>query len=454
MKVQQFEEPSIYFLGVFLLYKFRKISLYFASIGIKDALFVLLTFFYPLIFRPKERYLKLTKRISAYFFGADIYLYKSARSALASCLSAMKIAKGNEVILSSFTCLAVPASIIAVKATPIYCDIDLHTLNMTIDSVKKVLTPKTKAIIVQHTLGSMAPIYAIKEFASQRGIFVIEDCALSFGSKLNQVPLGSIGDAAIVSMELSKTLSIGWGGILIINNKKIAIFNKYKYHDVVSYLESLRMAIQTAICGLCYNPHFLYFLKYIPYIGYKLRIFKRSTPDEEIHGVISERFVLKLAPQQVEFCLYQWKRLDYISNSCMKNAIEIRRILSNLGYIPLGHFPNGFTSVSPRVSFLVSNRRHIKKWFQDRGFELGEWFDGPLSPLPENPIYNFDRNKFSNSNFISKHIVNIPCHNRLTKEDMQNIKSIMIEYSKFHLEDRDIQLKLKEKFFAFSPLIT
>ena len=103
-------------------------------------------------------------------------------------------------------------------------------------------------------------------------------------------------------MELSKTLSCGWGGVLVVNEPKLAVKVRAHYVSVPEPKAGrvIRMALQAALSGLCYKPK-LYFLgKYFVAVAFKLGIFSRSTPAEEFCGRVADDFVTKLGGPQAE----------------------------------------------------------------------------------------------------------------------------------------------------------
>jgi len=424
----------------------RFVSFYFASIGLREV-FVLLGAVLPTSFGlAQNQRNKLHQAVRDHFVDSECFSFTSARGALAACLRAAGVGPGDEVLLSSFTCLAVPTAVLAVGARPTYCDIDPRTLNVTPEAVVAAMTPKTRAVVVQHTLGSVADVREIALRAHSRGILVVEDCALAIGTRKEGLEVGSSGDAAIFSMELSKTISSGWGGVLLVNDDRLAsrISEQYIALEQLPPARILRMAIQAAICGVCYEPRIYWLGKYAIAVAFKLGLFGLSTPPEESIGDVATDFIAKLGAPQAALGAYQWKRLKSIAQSCEENGTRIRGVLKRLGYVPLGDFSPNLFSVSPRVSFLVADRPAIVEWFRVRGIELGSWFDGPLSPFPEATVFNYHRQTFPKASFVAEHIVNIPCHGRLNMSDLENIETVLSEYSAAHPEDFNIQKTLQE----------
>ncbi|HLF90151.1 MAG TPA: aminotransferase class I/II-fold pyridoxal phosphate-dependent enzyme, partial [Anaerolineales bacterium] len=117
----------------------------------------------------------------------------SGRSGLYLALQAMGIGEGDEVLVQAYTCIAVPNSVLWAGAKPIYTDIDAAKLNVNLDDLQAKITPKTKAIVVQHTFGRPGPINEIVELARARGIRVIEDCAHALGAATPTGPVGQFG---------------------------------------------------------------------------------------------------------------------------------------------------------------------------------------------------------------------------------------------------------------------
>ena len=118
-----------------------------------------------------------------YFDVPHAWGVNSGRSGLFLILQALGIERGDEVLLQAFTCNAVPNPILWVGATPIYVDIDEETLNMDPADLEKKITPRAKAIIVQHTFGYPADMNRILEIAKKHNLIIIEDCAHALGAR-------------------------------------------------------------------------------------------------------------------------------------------------------------------------------------------------------------------------------------------------------------------------------
>ena len=416
----------------------RFISLYYGSIDSRKILLAILSLPKAFFIGANELRNQLHKQVKVSFPNSEVFSFGSARSSITFCLKSYGIGSGDEVLVSAYTCLAVPIGIIAAGATPVYVDIDKETLNIDSQLLKKSIGENVRAIILQHTLGKPADFTDILSIAKGKDILVIEDCALSIGSSINGKMLGSIGDAAIISMELSKAFTCGWGGILLINNEELKQCCIKSYAKVLdyTYAKSSKDLFQTLVSAFCHNSSVYSWLgKYIIYFGFKFKIFRRSTPAEEYIGVTSADFLRKIGHFQAGLALIQWK---YFREEILKAANigeKIRLFLSEYGFTTPGSPNEGEMSTSPRVSFLVNNRAEASDYFFQRGIELGEWFDGPLSPEPSTPNFNYNKSFYKNAETIANHIVNLPSHLGLTISDLDHIKTVLRDFVRDHPEN-------------------
>ena len=168
---------------------------------------------------------QLTKVLSEYFAGAEILLCASGRIAIRIVLRVLGITDQHEVIVPSFCCQSVVDPILEVGAIPVFADVG-EDLNVTVDTVRPCLTPRTAAIIVPHLFGNPADIEKIVELGHSRGIPVIDDAAQALGARVNGRLVGTFGDAGVVSFGNGKVCFGTGGGILIFNQS--ALLDKAK----------------------------------------------------------------------------------------------------------------------------------------------------------------------------------------------------------------------------------
>ena len=162
---------------------------------------------------------KFEINLKKYFSTKYALGVKNGTDALKLSLQSLNLKNKDEVIIPSLTATATGSAVLEAGGTPVIIDVD-ETANINPKLLKKVISKKTKAIIVVHLHGNMAKIKEIKRIA--KGITIIEDCAQSFGSKLKDKKAGTFGKIACFSFYPTKNLSaIGDGGAIITNDKKI-----------------------------------------------------------------------------------------------------------------------------------------------------------------------------------------------------------------------------------------
>ena len=159
----------------------------------------------------------------AKFTGARYAIgVSNATAALQLSLKAIGIGKGDQVIVPDLTFVASINAILFTGATPVIVDIDKEDYNISIDSIKKSLTKKTKAIMPVHFAGKSCKMREIQIIARKNKLKIIEDCAHAIGGKLNKKHVGTFGDAGCFSFYPTKNLTTFEGGMVITNSKKIS----------------------------------------------------------------------------------------------------------------------------------------------------------------------------------------------------------------------------------------
>jgi dTDP-4-amino-4,6-dideoxygalactose transaminase len=139
--------------------------------------------------------------------------------ALTLALKAMGVGPGDEVVVPSFTFYASAEAIPPTGARPVFCDVDPETFCVTPETVRAALTPRTKAVIVVHLFGNVAPVAEIEAL----GVPVLEDAAQAAGSTLGDRRAGALGTAATFSFFPSKNLgAFGDGGAVTSRDEGVA----------------------------------------------------------------------------------------------------------------------------------------------------------------------------------------------------------------------------------------
>jgi dTDP-4-amino-4,6-dideoxygalactose transaminase len=142
--------------------------------------------------------------------------------ALECALKVLGVGLGDEIITTSRTFIASASSAVMLGARPIFADVDRESQNITAESIRRVLTPRTKAIIAVHLAGWPCEMDDIVALARARGIKVVEDCAQAHGATYKGRPIGSLGDVAAFSFCQDKIMTTaGEGGMVTTNSDEL-----------------------------------------------------------------------------------------------------------------------------------------------------------------------------------------------------------------------------------------
>jgi len=152
-------------------------------------------------------------------------------TALDLALMALGIGKGDEVVVTSRTFLASVSSIVNARATPVFADVSLDSQNITTESISKVLSEKTKAIVCVHLAGWPCDLDPIMELADKHNLFVVEDCAQAHGAKYKGRSVGSIGHIGAWSFCQDKIMTTGGEGGMVTTNDRELWSRMWSYKD-------------------------------------------------------------------------------------------------------------------------------------------------------------------------------------------------------------------------------
>ena len=162
------------------------------------------------------------QRFAGLIGSGEAVSFAAGRMAFFSLLRALEIKEGDEVILPSFTCSVMLNAIWRTGAKPVFTDIDNGTFGSSAECIESHITSKTKVIVAQHSFGIPCDIDRISSLGRKRGIFVVEDCAITLDSSISKVKVGNWSDAAFFSTGHSKPINTMIGGIFYSRDKTLS----------------------------------------------------------------------------------------------------------------------------------------------------------------------------------------------------------------------------------------
>jgi dTDP-4-amino-4,6-dideoxygalactose transaminase len=151
--------------------------------------------------------------------------------ALELALHALDIGPGYEVVVPSRTFIASASCAIMRGCTPVCAEVDRVSQNLTAETIRAVLTPRTRAIIVVHLAGWPCDMDPILALARERNLRVIEDCAQAHGATYKGRPVGSLGDVGAFSFCQDKIITTGGEGGMLVTNDATVWAKAWSYKD-------------------------------------------------------------------------------------------------------------------------------------------------------------------------------------------------------------------------------
>jgi len=304
----------------------------------------------------------------------------SGTAAIFLALKALKIGRGDEVIVPDATFIATANAVDMCGATPVLVDIDPATMCMSPDAFERVITRRTKAVIPVHVSGRAGHIESIARIAKKKGIYIVEDAAEALVSKCRGGYLGAIGEFGCFSFSPHKIITTGQGGIVVTNSDKMNI--------------SLRELKDQG------RP-------------------KRGTGGDDIHNVIGYNF--KFTDLQAAVGLGQ---LTYLSSRLKRmKEIYLRYVknLEGIDGINLLCF-NTDQGESPQwVDAIVDRRDAMDKYLMARGIECRRYWFPIHTQLP----YKMSDKKFPNSVRSSPKALWLPSNFMMSDSDIDMVCSFI-----------------------------
>jgi 8-amino-3,8-dideoxy-alpha-D-manno-octulosonate transaminase len=144
----------------------------------------------------------------------------SGTEAIYTCLAAMDVGPGDEVLLPGYLWTSCINGIVRLGAIPRLVDID-ETFDMSPDDLERKIGPHSKAVLYVHMSGAAGDIETIVDIARRHNLLVLEDCAQANGATLKGRPVGTFGDIGILSFQLNKSITAGEGGMIFCNDDNL-----------------------------------------------------------------------------------------------------------------------------------------------------------------------------------------------------------------------------------------
>jgi dTDP-4-amino-4,6-dideoxygalactose transaminase len=295
---------------------------------------------------------------------------------------ALDIKKDDEIITTPFTFFATAGAIKRIGAKPVFVDITLDDFNIDIEKITKKITSKTKAIISVDLFGLPAKHNQIRKICDENNLYFIDDACQAIGSKINGNKIGNIADFTCFSFFPTKNLgAYGDAGMLLVKDellakkvKKLRVHGAYKkYHHEYLGINSRLDSLQAGILNV-----------------------KLNYLDEWIKK------------RQENAKLY-----DQLLNDNIKKPNQ---------------FISDRTGVYHQYSILLEKRDELKEYLKKKGVQTAIYYPLPLHLQEVFKDLGYLVGDFPNSEYASKHILSLPVHENLEKEEIEYICDVINEF--------------------------
>ncbi len=333
------------------------------------------------------------KNLEEYLGVKHVIPCANGTDALQIAMMGLDLKPGDEVITADFTFAATVEVIALLQLTPVLVDVDMVNMNISIEAIKKAITPKTKAIVPVHLFGRAANMEAIMQIAKENNLYVIEDNAQAIGANCKfsdgtKKKAGTIGHVGATSFFPSKNLGCyGDGGAIFTNDDALAhklrgIVNHGMYvryhHDVVgvnSRLDSIQAAVLNAKLPLLdkYNQA-------------RQNAARKYTAAFEGHKNI-------IAPSICEIC------------DC--------------------HVFHQYT-----LRIIDANRDGLMQHLLDKGIPCAIYYPIPLHSQKAYLDIRYKEDHFPVTNQLVKEVISLPMHTELDDEQIEYITNSVLEFLK------------------------
>ena len=350
------------------------------------------------------------RRFAGYVGVAHGVAVNSGSSANLIALHALRrrlgLEDGDEVIVPATTFATVAMPVLQVGLTPVYVDVDRHTLNIAPEAVDAAVTARTRVIMPVHTLGFPAEMNALAAIAARRRLTIFEDCCEAHGSALNGRKVGSFGLLSSFSFFVAHNMTTGEGGMVVTDDADLA--EECRSLREFGRLDPVRHA------GRYYSDDRLhdYDRRYVfSRVGYNLR----------------------MTDVAAAFGLEQLAKLDAMNERRRANAALLRELLIRdaAGVLAVPQIADGahhtyYTFPMVLAADLPFSRREFCEHLESEGIETRPLFGGCL---PDQPAFRGVPGRIDGdlveARFLRDHALFVGIHPALGEGDMRRIATVI-----------------------------
>ncbi len=356
--------------------------------------------------------------------------FNSGRSAFYAILKSLNLEKGSQVALQAFTCNAVPNPVLWANLEPLYIDCNKDDFNLSLADLETKTTPKTKAVVIQHTFGLPANISQIKAFCEAKNIILIEDCAHSLGAKYQEKLVGTFSKASFFSFSRDKVISSVYGGMAVTNDEKIGnkLEELQKEFGMPGRFWIFQQIVHPIILNYIILPiyNFLDLGKIFLIFSQFTHILSKAVSWKEKRGQRPDYFPKALPNALSMMALNQFIKLDKFNNYRQKiSDLYYQNLLDTKFILPEKFEDRKNIFLRFAVKHPDAHEIIYEAWHK-QNILLGDWYTTAIAPFDT----KMDEMKYRpgtcpNAESLAKKTLNLPTHINISLEDAARVVNFL-----------------------------
>jgi dTDP-4-amino-4,6-dideoxygalactose transaminase len=357
--------------------------------------------------------------------------YPYGRSALWAFLKTLDI-HDAEIIQPAYTCVVVAHATLLSGNRPRFVDVSLYDYNMNLDQVESAINERTRLILATHLFGYPLDVNRLDDIVRRaearygHKIWVIQDCAHSFGGEWQGRAVVKAGDVALFGLNISKMITSIFGGMLTTNDENLASRLR-QWRDANFTHPSWVKAFQRRLYLMAIYPAFNNTLYgFVHWLQEETPLLNRLTKayhlDEKVH--FPPDYQEQMLPVEANVGLAQLGKLQEILRARRENARYYSEHLQGVSGLTLPPLVDGATYSHYVVR--VKDRLSVMKALARKGIQLGQLIEYSIPSMPAYSRY-IGNEDFPNSLCASRSMINLPVHTHVSATDRSQIAYYLIE---------------------------
>lgn len=352
--------------------------------------------------------------------------FAAGRVGLYGTLRCLGIGHGDDVLVPVPTHVVVSNAIRYTGARPVYVDCELSGYCIDLEQAEERLTPRARALLVQHTFGVPADLDRAMPLAERHGLHLIEDCVHALGATFNGRQVGTYGCAAFFSTEETKTISTTMGGVVTTDDDNLAgrLRDFQRACRQTASSQAARYLVKLIVYHALTEPRAHLLARAAYELGGRRHPLPRPTQQAELDGERPPGYTRRLSNGQAAVGLTQLAALAENLAHRRRIALRYQELLAPFGF----RLPEPSPATAPayvRYPVWVEDRQAAQRSMGNRAV-LGTWFTSVLEEAADPRNCGYLPGSCPRAEHAARHLVNLPTHSRVSDQDAGEIADRII----------------------------